>query len=404
MKRVLENVERLNLDAKLLLKSKRYPSSRFFMILAKEEIGKFFLLADKWAAQQDISPGEYKEIFRSGGAHARKLAASGRVFLKTEAWQNMGDFFAEHDQEAKERSLYVDYQESAGFGYWVNPSKDLDNEEFAKAVMGKDFGEIRKFADNIEELDLGYQTDRISSVVISLRNFIREQGKVLPGKEPPNQPVIVAPARQPPTIEVEDELTLDYLVKKYEECDHMLNRQEIEDLAPEPPSELPSLSWPVPSLDELQEAIEKIPSQNGKKAIVLYNLGLLRTNLFVKLHGKTMDLRRLKSYDSAASLMNEYATKFAIPFNSKESQIGKALRLAKNVRPGPFGPRENYVSCGEQDTTAGSRRPSRSVQTSLGRPTWTSITHSRCFRTIHSQARTSPESMSLQKMSLTGSY
>ncbi len=310
--------------------------------MAREEIGKVFLLADHWVSKQDLSPEEYKKIFRSGGAHARKLAAAGRAFLKAEAWQNMGDFFAEHDQESKEGSLYVDYQQSAGFGYWVGPVDYPDEQEEMMKRMEMDFKGMKQNFGKMEELDLSYQIRRSFSVIGSLRNFLEEQRKVLPGMRPPDQPVIVAPAREPPKIEVTDEFTVEYLLKMYEDCLTMLTRPDITQLPSSLPVGAPSLSWSVPYLERLQSDVRKIPSQKGKKAFVLYHLGLLRTNLGAEIHDKAQNLDHLKDYDQAIALMNEYATKVAIPFNGKESQLKRAVRVARNMRAGPFGPTINY--------------------------------------------------------------
>lgn len=342
MERVLSNAERLNSDAELLLKNNRYPSSRFLALIAKEEIGKAFLLADLWAAKEDLSPKEYKGIFRAGAAHANKLAAAGRAFLKTEAWQNMGDLFAEFDQESKERSLYVDYHESGNFGYWTGPVDDpeLDN---AMRRTGVDLDGMKNRFHRMDELDISRQIEHNFSAVGSMRNFLKTQRRVQPGMEPPTQPIIVAPIRVPPRIQVDNEFTVEYLLRSYEYCQKTLGRSDITRIPSSLPKTAPSLSWPVPTLEKLRADVERIPSEDGKRAYALYHLGLLRTNLFSEIHDKSQYLGHNEDYDSAIALMNEYAIKVAIPFNKKESYLGRAVRATKNVRPGKFGPEVDYA-------------------------------------------------------------
>lgn len=304
IKHVLDNAERLTSDGDLLLRNKRYPSSRFLTLLAQEEIGKAYLLADHWAGKRDISPSEYKEIFRSGGAHVRKLSASGRAFLRTEAWQTMGDLFAEHDQESKERSIYVDYAQAPNFGYWVTPSRDQDEEMERFLRMGKDLKKFRELTDNMDVLELADRIKRNSSAITSMRNFLNLQKEVLPSGPTTEQPLIVAPARRPPEIRVAGEFTVEYLLKKYEECLSMLARPDIEALPSWRPANLPSFSYPVPTLEKLRGDVGVIPSQNGKKGFILYHLAALRTNLFLHIHERTQNLGTLGAYEIAVDLID----------------------------------------------------------------------------------------------------
>ena len=97
-------------------------------------------MADHWATKRNMTWNEYSQIFHSPGAHKQKLAAAGRAFLKAYAWQNMGDFFADFDQEQKERSLYVDYDFRTHF--WFSPVEDLDEmfgPLFKKSGKSQDF-------------------------------------------------------------------------------------------------------------------------------------------------------------------------------------------------------------------------------------------------------------------------
>ena len=134
----LNNAERLNSDAQLLFRNRRYPSSRFYALVAKEEIGKAFLLADHWVAKKGFSPQEYKAVFKSGAAHANKLTAAGRAFYELEAWRNMGDLFARFDLDSKEQNLYVDYHESGDFGYWAGPTHDFKDYQELSVLPVKD--------------------------------------------------------------------------------------------------------------------------------------------------------------------------------------------------------------------------------------------------------------------------
>lgn len=331
IKLVLDNAQRLNSDGEVLLRNKRFPSSRFLVLVAKEEIGKAYLLADLWAGKRDVSDAEYRKIFKSRGAHERKLSASGRAFLKTDAWQNLGDLFAEQEQDFKEKSLYVDYQQSVGFGFWTTPTKDAEEEQEWKESLGLDLKKLRHSTNAIDELFLSDQLKRNSSAISSLRTFLKEQAKILPSTPAPAQPVIVAPARQPPVIRVAEEFTVDYLLNLYEECLKMLARQDIKELPSWRPSSLPSLSYPVPTLEKLQADVNIVPSQRGKKALVLYHLASLRTNLFLELHDKTETLGHQNGCDVAVELMNEYATKVAIPF-ARESALDRATRATRNLR------------------------------------------------------------------------
>jgi AbiV family abortive infection protein len=345
LNKVLRNAERLNDDADLLLKNKRYPSATFCALLAKEEIGKFFLLADIWAAKRDVTPQDYELIFKS---HKRKLAASGRGFLKTEAWQNMPDFFAEHDQESKEVSLYVDYAGTQYGGYWKTPEKDYEETEadFAQFGIPTDIRNLRRLNSSFEELYLTDQIKRSSAIISSLRGFVNEQGEVLESASPSLGPVLVAPARQPPRIVVTNEFSVDYLLGKYEEFLSIIARLGPRVPEPEEPAEYTrlhaSLSHEVPTLEKLRGDVNQIPSEAGKKAFTLYHLGLLRTNVFMETKGRVRTMGRKEHYDEGVKLMNECATKVLIPFNGSENPVKAVARIARNIRPNASGPLPNY--------------------------------------------------------------
>jgi len=328
---VLDNAERLNRDANLLLKAKRYPSSRFLCLLAKEEIGKVFLIADKWVGKQSISPKDYRDIFSSGEAHQRKLAAAGRIFLRTEAWQNMPGFFAEHDQESKERSLYVDYQESGKFGYWATPLRDLNEDGKIMKSMGMDTKGMKQRLEDMDELELSYQIKRNYSAITSLRGFVKLQREALPENRPARQPVIVAPARQPPEIRVTKEFTVAQLLEFHDDWIQMLQ-------APE------SAFYPTMSTDKLRKDVESIPSQTGKLAYLLYHLGLLRNNVFIQYHNAAQTLGEFESKNNdAIELMNSCATRVLIPFAGRRQRLRTAIETAKSLgnesrKPLPYFP------------------------------------------------------------------
>lgn len=121
---VLDNAERLSTDAKILLGEKRFESATFLSLVAKEEIGKAFLMLDHWVSKRDMTEKEYREIFHSRNAHKKKLVAARRAFMKTQAWWGMGEVLGGQDQTEKERNLYVDFVFPSR--YWQTPTYDLE--------------------------------------------------------------------------------------------------------------------------------------------------------------------------------------------------------------------------------------------------------------------------------------
>ena len=328
VKHSLNNAERLNLDAERLLKARRYASSRYLALVAKEEIGKALLLADYWSVKRDVTPTDYLAIFRSGGAHKRKLAAAGRSFLKYSAWQTMSDFFAEQDQESKERSLYVDYSQGPKRGYWANPSRDLDLDERMLKVMGTTLKEVREPGERIDEIDIASNVEKTYSVIKSLRAFVEERKKVMPVTEPSKLPALVAPLRLPPRIRVSNVFSLEDLIKQYEIITRILRDQ-----GAQPPT----------STEKFRENIAKVPSHKGKLASALFNLGSLRSVLLLQIKERARMLAHYESkYNDAVELMNEVAMKVLIPFNRKESQVRRSNRRRIWVGPIRLEPLSYY--------------------------------------------------------------
>ena len=320
VKHSLNNAERLNSDAERLLKARRYASSRYLALVAKEEIGKALLLADYWSVKRDVTPSDYLAVFRSGGAHRRKLAAAGRFFLKYGAWQVMSDFFAEQDQESKERSLYVDYSQGPKYGYWVTPSRDLDFDNRILKAIGRSLKEIRKPGERIDEIDIASNVEKTCSVIKGLRAFLEERKKVMSGTEPSKLPAMVAPLRSPPKIRVSNEFSLEDLMKQHEIITKILRDQ-----GAQPPA----------SAERFRKDIARVPSYKGKLASALFNIGSLRSVLLLQIEERARILAHYENkYNDAVELMNEVAMKVLIPFNRKESQVRRSNR--RRIWAGPI--------------------------------------------------------------------
>ena len=288
-------------------------------MVAKEEIGKALLLADYWSVKREVTPTDYIAIFRSGGAHRRKLAAAGRFFLKYGAWQAMSDFFAEQDQEFKERSLYVDYSQGPKYGYWATPSRELDLDKRILKAMGRSLKEIKRPGERIDEIDIASNVEKTRSVIRSLRAFLEERKKVMPSAEPSKLPAMVAPVRPLPKIRVSNEFSLEDLIKQHELIMGILRDQGAQ---------------PATSTEKFREDIARVPSHKGKLASALYNIGSLRSLLLLQIEERTRMLAHYeRKYNEAVELMNEVAMKVLIPFNRKESQIRRSNRRKIWVGP-----------------------------------------------------------------------
>ena len=222
---------------------------------------------------------------------------------------------------------------------------NLDEEEKTLKALGIDYREMKNVHNQFDDLVISDQIKRTRSASSSFRKFLVDQGKITPSAPRPEKPVIVAPIPNRPEIYVTDAFTEEELLKKYEECIEMLTRPEITRIPSSLPSDLPSHAYHIPSAEKLRKDMNGIPSLLARKAVALYYLGLLRTNLFVEINDKALNLGyNQRNYDDALSLMNEYAINVAIPFNTKESQFRRVIKSAQRITSGrgllPYYPRD----------------------------------------------------------------
>lgn len=321
----LDNAERLNADAEVLLKKKRLVSSEVLIVFAKEELGKAILIMDYWASRRNLSYKEYLRLFRSREAHNEKLKTAGRAFLQADFHEVLGDFLARQERTRRERKLYVDYD--FALNSWVGPVQDF-SDFFGQYGIGsvRDYREMREAGNRIDEISQTDEVVKMKKTIGSLRQLMETTSTDVAESEPgrPSAKVIAfIPKKR--KVEVTNEFTIDALVQilsEYESKMRDLDKQAQRDK---------KWDYTIIERDAVDEYLSKLSRTFDKKALLLYAIGVLRRNLHNEYDARASDLEKSEKYKEAAQTLDEYATTVAMRFARAHKFVPALLKTLLNL-------------------------------------------------------------------------
>ena len=342
IKLCLDNAERLYNDAELLLDKERFVSSAVLVTFGKEELGKAILMIDYWASRRNLSYKEYMRLFRLREAHNEKLIAAGRAFLKAGAQSALGDFIARQERLDREKSLYVDYNFASES--WTGPVQDFTEMFQIFGTDLKEYNKMRRAMNGITKITQSQDIRLLRKTISLLRDLLVETAPKISNATPEMKPVLqsvvfVSTKRK---LEVSSEFSTDELIQLLK--DYAQRMSELD----KNPARDKKWDWTLIGIAEIESYLAKLSRAADKNALLLYEIGLLRMNLYNEYSARASELESIDEYKKAAETLNEYASlvsmKFARVHNYVPSFFKRLLNSIARSRQIPmFDYRQNWM-------------------------------------------------------------
>lgn len=320
----LDNAERLNTDAEVLLKRKRLVTSNVLLAFAKEELGKAILIMEYWVSRRNMSYKDYVRFFRSREAHNEKLRTAGRAFLKADFQVVLGDFLARQERTQRERKLYVDYD--FALNSWIGPVQEFDDlfEEYGIGSV-KHYREMKEAGERIDKITQSEDIIMMKKTIVSLRELVKRTAHdfAQTGQGTVSKVITFVPKKR--KVEVTNEFKVDELVQmlsEYEGKMRDMDKQAQRDK-----------KWDYTILERsmVDEYLSKLTRTFDKKALLLYAIGILRRNIHNEYSARALNLEKSEKYSEAAQTMNEYATTVAIRFARAHKFVPPPIKTLLNL-------------------------------------------------------------------------
>lgn len=326
-------------DAELLFKAGRLETAAAFITFAKEEEGKAVMAAQWWFQRKNLTRDEYFEGFRARDSHLQKLVEATRIHYT----QSMPDWLrkktAEDELNRRERALYTDYDfelrqwvlPRLEFMAQLNPEMALEGEKhfekFDSLVIQQDIKGIRTRVDWF------------------LGQFQKRKNEHIPGA------VVVLPDSEPTLLPVPKRFTLSFLQEM--ETALVDKRDALRNIIADTKyAKCPSfLSTSL--IDNYRKQIQDEKLLENKRILTKLLVDELRRSTFGDFLTVLHFTERKWEYLSAMKLMNDFASRFGIPFcrQRRYPSIVKRLlnRLSERRSRPPFDVvqqwRDSYREC-----------------------------------------------------------